>query len=65
MSVLPFLFFSPEGSEYSFRAYHSDGSEIPITGEGLLGIVSEKKDGTDIIRTLNNRERIPFDNRNQ
>ena len=57
MSVLPFLFFIPQCAEYSFKAYYSDGSEIPIEGEGLMGVVWERKDGINFIRDLDHNER--------
>ena len=55
ISSLPFLFFFPENSEYSFKAYHSDGSEAPLQGE-LSGIVWQRKDGINLIRDLDSLE---------
>jgi hypothetical protein len=49
ISSLPFLFFFSENAEYSFKAYHSDGSEVPLQGE-LSGVVWHRRDGINLIR---------------
>jgi hypothetical protein len=55
ISSLPFLFFIPENAEYSFKAYHYDGSEVPSQGE-LSGVVWQRKDGINLIRDLDSIE---------
>lgn len=55
ISSLPFLFFFPENAEYSFKAYHSDGCEVPLQGE-LSGVVWQRKDGINLIRDLDSIE---------
>jgi hypothetical protein len=54
-SSLPFLFFFPEKAEYSFKAYHSDGSEVPLQSE-LSGVVWQRKDGINLMRDLDSIE---------
>jgi hypothetical protein len=61
MSVLPFLFFVPDGAKYFFRAYYLDGSEVPTEGR-LLGAVWERKNGINLIRDLDTNEKSTSNN---
>jgi hypothetical protein len=55
MSVLPFLFFVPEHAVYSFKTYHSDGSEVNHVWEPL-GTISERRNGVSLIHKLDGEQ---------
>ena len=63
MSALPFLFFVPDFAGFDFKAYRPDGPEVPIRGEGAVGVVWERKNGINFIRDLNYEERATSKNR--
>ena len=57
ISVLPFLFFKPDGAELGVQAYSSNGNRIPLNAE-LLGLAQERRRGYNITRGLNNNEKL-------
>jgi hypothetical protein len=59
ISVLPFLFFKPDGAELGVQAYFSNGSKIPLNVE-LLGLAHEMKGGYNTTRGLNSSEKSSF-----
>lgn len=56
ISVLPFLFFKPDGAELGVQAYSSNGNKIPLNIE-LLGLAQERKEGSNVTRGLTNNEK--------
>jgi hypothetical protein len=57
ISVLPFIFFKPDGAQLGVQTYSSDGSKIPLNIE-FLGLALERIEGYSITRDLISDEKL-------